>query len=92
MSEVSFERVEVEWLDSVSDGSWMPLEQALHEAEAEPLHYSCGYLLAEVPDYVLLALSYQDSAAGKPMVADTMRIPRPAIRAVHRVRLAKGPE
>lgn len=81
------ERVEVEWLDSETDGAWMPLAQALHEAEPEPLHRSCGFLLAETDAYVLLALSYRDATdEQRPMVADTIRIPRPAVLTVHRLR------
>ena len=81
------ERVEVEWIDSESDGSWMPLEQALYEAQDEALHRSCGYLLADTDDYVLLGLNYRDAAENvKPMVADTIRIPRVVVRAVHPLR------
>ena len=88
---MTFDRVEVVWLDSVSDGSWMPLEQALHEAAEEPLHYSCGYLLAETDDYLLVGLSYQDTVTSKTMVADTMRIPRAVVREVRRLRRTGKP-
>jgi hypothetical protein len=76
-------RVEVEWLDSESDSSWMPLAQALAEADVEPLHRSCGYLLASTSDFVLVALNAREAVEGqRAMVADTIRIPRAVVRSV----------
>lgn len=81
------DRVEVEWIDSESQSSWHPLAQALAEAEPEPLHRSCGYLLADNERYVLLAMNYRDAdEAQSAMVADTMRFPREVVRGVHRLR------
>lgn len=82
-------RVEVEWIDSESQGSWHPLAQALAEAEPDPLHRTCGFLLAETERYVLVALNYRDeSDESRPMVSDTMRIPRSTVLALHRLRRA----
>lgn len=83
-----FDRVEVVWLDSESDNSWMPVAQALHEAEAEPEHRSCGYLVADADDYVLLALSLRPPTEDqRAMVADTLRIPRAAVVSLVRLRV-----
>jgi hypothetical protein len=86
MSEFT-DRVEVEWIDSEADSSWMPLAQALYEAESEAIHRSCGFLIADTESYVLLALNVRDPIEGeKPMVADTIRIPRFAVRSITRLR------
>jgi hypothetical protein len=78
------ERVEVEWIDSEADSSWMPVEQALAEADEERLHRSCGYLLAATEEYVLVGLNYREESDGqKAMVADTIRIPRVVVRGVY---------
>jgi hypothetical protein len=82
-----YDRVEVEWLDSESDGAWMPLAQALSEAEVEPIHHTCGYLIADTEQYVLVALNLRAATEGqRAMVADTIRIPRPVVRSVTRLR------
>ena len=90
------ERVEVEWTDSQADSAWMPVEQALHEAEQEAIHRSCGYLLASTDEYVLVGLNYKDADEnGKAMVADTIRIPRVVVRGIYplrrQARRARGP-
>jgi hypothetical protein len=83
------DRVEVEWLDSESDSSWLALPDALREAEPDNLHRSCGYLLADTERYVFVGLNYREgSESERPMVADTIRIPRAVVLAVHRLRRA----
>jgi len=80
------EMVEVEWIDSESNSSWMSLRQALTEADPESRHRSCGYLLIENDRYILLALSYRPADEWQnEYVADTLRIPRVAVVTMHRL-------
>lgn len=73
--------VEVEWLDSMSEGRWMDTETAISRATREVmLHRSVGYLIHETDDLILLAGSRGESSEH---VSDTMQIPRVAILAVH---------
>ena len=76
--------VEVEWLDSVSEGRWQPREDVGREATREAmLHRSVGYLVSDTEDFVLLAGSRKEDGS---WVADTMQIPKVAVLATHDLR------
>lgn len=83
-------RVEVEWLDSQSDGRWQALPDALRAAEADDLlHRSIGFLIDDNERYVLLAASHREEREGEPvMVADVLQIPRPAVLSVRTLTLS----
>lgn len=69
--------VEVEWLDSMTDGGWISKDDAIARATKDAmLHRSVGYLIHETDDMILLAGSrdeYCDQLCG------TMQIPRVAV-------------
>lgn len=70
-------RVEVEWLDAVSEGRWHGRDAAIREATRDSmLHRSVGYLVHEDIEMVLLAGSRSESGDS---IADTMQIPRVAV-------------
>jgi len=72
-----YTKVEVEWLDSVSEGRWSDLETVMREATYDAMcHRTTGYLLVKNKDFVLLAGSRGDDSE---MVADLMQIPRRAV-------------
>lgn len=76
--------VEVEWLDSVSEGRWHPKDDAIREATRDVmLHRSVGYLVHETDELILLAGSRGEDGAN---VADTMQIPRVAVLQVRKLR------
>jgi hypothetical protein len=86
-SATQLRRVEVEWLDSMSEGRWVDMETAVRTATREAMcHRSVGYLIHETDDLVLLAGSRSE---GGENVADTMQIPRVAVLAVHDLKGAK---
>lgn len=69
--------VEVEWVDSMSEGRWKPVADVIREATDEAmLHRSVGYLVHECEGSIVLAGSRGESGD---MVADTMQIPRVAV-------------
>lgn len=74
-------RVTISWLDTVGEPGWRPRARIEHEAEHEDLvHYSCGFLIDDKPDYVQLALSWRGESEWTPeMFSDTLTIPRSAI-------------
>ena len=77
-------RVEVEWLDSICEGSWHRRDDVIREATREAmLHRSIGYLVHENDEMVLLAGSRGESGV---MVSDTMQIPRVAVLTVRELR------
>jgi hypothetical protein len=77
-------RVEVEWLDSLGEGGWSQRDEALRRARDDPMrHSSCGYLLEDAPNYLLLCLNRHGSGQ---IVGETIQIPRVAILAIHNLR------
>ena len=69
--------VEIEWVDSVSEGRWNDKDEALRIATLEAmLHRSVGYLLREDDDMVLIAGSRSENEYN---VCDTMQIPKVAV-------------
>lgn len=77
-------RVEIEWLDSISEGRWNDREQIERQANrANMLHRSVGYLLMDNDDFVLLAGSRGETNEN---YADTMQIPKVAVLAIHDLR------
>ena len=77
-------KVEVEWLDSISEGRWYGKDAVIAEATREAMvHRSLGYLLHENEDMVLLAGSRSETGV---MVCDTMQIPRVAVLTMRELR------
>ena len=49
-------RVEIEWLDSISEGRWNSLDNIEREATRDAMcHRSIGYLIIDNDDFVLIA-------------------------------------
>ena len=75
-------RVEVEFVDSCTRGTWSSLEE--HRRESSPsLCRSVGYLLERTATHVTVAQSISSHSQS---VADTMSIPRACVRAIKRLR------
>ena len=74
-------RVEVEWIDSASWSSWRDVEWYVERAKkSEMLHRSCGYVLADNDDAIMLALSLTDEEDERDrMATEVMLIPRVAV-------------
>ncbi|HKE76651.1 MAG TPA: hypothetical protein VKB57_23740 [Acidimicrobiales bacterium] len=71
------EIVEVVWHDSVGEHQWLDLEDARRSARDDGmLQRSVGWLLADEPGYLLLALSRSESWE---QVDLTLQIPRGCI-------------
>jgi len=82
------EIVEVQWLDSVGGSEWETLEDARKEAaEDSMLHRSVGWLIADEPGYLVLALSRRESWS---WVDHTLQIPRGAIVRTKVLRRGQG--
>jgi len=82
------EIVEVEWLDSVGDHAWTDLADARREAADESMRQrSVGWLLADEPGYLLLALSRSESWS---QVDLTLQIPRGCVERVRVLRRGVG--
>lgn len=81
MSATPYEFVEVDWLDSQSTAGWQSIHAAVRSAADDDLvHHSCGYLLVDHDDYVLLMGSTRNEReADAAMCADVMQIPRVAV-------------
>ena len=84
-------RVEVEWLDSTSWSSWRPLDELVAKANVDELrHRSCGYLIADNEDGLMVALNLTDPGPGEDerdlMVADVVMIPRAVVGKVKELR------
>lgn len=78
--------VEVQWLDSVSEGRWHAKDDVIREATYDAmLHRSVGFLVHETEELILLAGSRGENGV---MVADTMQIPRSAILHIRKLRSA----
>jgi hypothetical protein len=83
------EILEVRWVDSVGAQGWQTIDEARRDAEADDMvHRSVGWLIADEPEYVLLALSRRDSWR---YVDLTLQIPRGAIVGTRILRRGKGP-
>lgn len=78
-------RVQVEWIDSISDGSWVTREEAVTRAQKGDILActSVGLLLADTDDYVLLATSHMRDGD---LVQGLLQIPRVAVRGVKELR------
>lgn len=69
--------VEVEWLDSIGEGRWTNVEEAIRIAtKSYMLHRTAGYLVHENDDMILIAGSRNETGE---TVADTMQIPKVAV-------------
>ena len=81
-------RVEVEWLDSVSWSGWRSRKSAVEKANVDELrHRSCGYVIADNEDGLMLALSLSNTEVDDyPGVADVQMIPRACISKVKDLR------
>jgi hypothetical protein len=79
---------EIEWLDSASWNDWRDVEWYVKKATREQLlHRSCGYVLADNEDAIMLALSLTDDEDERDrMAAEVMLIPRVAILKVKELR------
>jgi hypothetical protein len=86
--------VEVEWLDSTSWSEWRSRSDYEGKAKAEELrHRSCGYVVADNEDGLMLALNitaYPDDEAGDGLASDVVMIPRAVVVAVHDLRRKGG--
>lgn len=73
-------RVEVEWEDSMSTSGWAPTDK--HNELSQDLRcISIGYVIADTKDRVILAQSQSTHGSA----ADTISIPRSAVRRVSKV-------
>ncbi len=74
-------RVEVEWVDSCTNGKWASVD--VHRAESRPsLCRSIGYLLERSDKRVVVAQSMSTDTGH---VSDTMAIPRVAVKRMRRI-------
>jgi hypothetical protein len=78
-------RVQVTWIDSISDGAWVTREEAVSRATKDDILdcTSVGLLLADTDDYVLLATSHMRDGD---LVQGLLQIPRVAVREVKELR------
>jgi hypothetical protein len=78
-------RVQVEWVDSVSDDGWVVREDAVTRAAKEGMLdcVSVGMLLDETEEYVLLATSHMRDGD---LVQGCLQIPRAAVLSVKELR------
>lgn len=74
----------MEWIDSASWSSWRDVEWYAERAKQdEMLHRSCGYVLADNEDGIMLALSLTDEKDERDrMATEVMLIPRVAVLSV----------
>jgi hypothetical protein len=84
--------VQVDWVDSTSSNDWRPVADAKRKAEEENALFcsSVGFLVADMPDYVLLACSYTPpTSEDAETVANTMQIPRCAIQSIRPLQVGR---
>lgn len=83
-------RVEVSWIDSAGNSGWRDLDDVLREAGNDPLQcWTCGYLLEDNDEYVLVALNrtvHPDGSKTRESVGDTIQIPRVAVSQIRYLR------
>jgi hypothetical protein len=79
MSDRTFRRVQIEWVDSVSDGGWTTYDDALSRAETKGVLNctSIGLLLSDSDEYVLLCTSHMRDGD---LIQGCLQIPRCAVR------------
>lgn len=69
--------VEVRWIDSTSFWGWQSPDDLARAIEKDDLHIrTCGYLLQDHPDYVVILQSYGEVSEN---AAGAIKIPRLAI-------------
>ena len=83
--------VEVEWVDSVTRGRWIPRTEAEQWARGQApsaRHCSVGYLLARTDAALCLVQSMvkYDADGSDEMVAEVLSIPLPAVLSVRQLR------
>ena len=78
-------RVQVEWLDSMTDGGWSDRDDAIRRAEHPDVLRvtSVGYLIADTDEWLLLATSHGPHAD---IVQGCVQIPREIVREVRELR------
>lgn len=84
--------VQVDWVDSQSDGSWQYVAEARRAASEDPLLRctSVGYVVADDDDYMLLAMGQSHPVGeAKPLVSNTIQIPRCSITAVRALSIGR---
>ena len=77
-----FKRVEVTWLDSESlrDQGWHDLEDVERFGESTDMTcMTCGYLLADKPDYIVIGLSISVHDGDPSQFDGIIKIPRCSI-------------
>jgi hypothetical protein len=82
----------VDWVDSHSSNEWQPVADVKRKADEENALFcsSAGFLVADTPDYVLLACSYTPpTSEDAETVANTMQIPRCAIQSIRRLQVGR---
>ena len=78
--------VEVEWVDSVGSVGWRGRDERIASTLTEDMdHRTAGYLLKVNKNYVIVAQSVGDY---NPTVADTIQIPRRAIKRIVKIKRA----
>lgn len=76
------ERVEVEWIDSCTNGVWAP--PSYHITESKPTTCrSIGYILVEDTKKIVVAQSMSLNTGN---ICDTMSIPRVAVLKIKRIK------
>jgi hypothetical protein len=78
-------RVQVEWIDSVTDGGWISRDEAVNRA-ATPDVLACtsvGLLVANEDGYLLLATSHMRDGD---LVQGCLQIPKDTIRDIWELR------
>ena len=68
----------IEWLDSMGDHGWEPVERQVKELR--PMHiYTAGFVLDEGEDYLTVVQSYDERASGQPHCDNVISIPKVAV-------------
>lgn len=82
--------VEVEWLDSMSEGGWMRADEARRRATVDAMaHRTVGYVIDENDHSLLLAMGRSNEGdEDSRLVHDTMQIPRVAILTVRDLKVS----
>jgi len=78
--------VEVEWVDSVGTGGWRGRDERIASTLIQDMdHRTAGYLLKIDKAFIIVAQSVGDH---NPTVADTIQIPRRAIKRIVKIKRA----
>jgi len=85
-----YQKIEIEWFDSLSSGGWVSLKNSKEErGDLDRLtHYSIGYFLEKTPFSVVICQSYQKKIFddGDRNTDNRLEIPLGAIKKIKKIK------